>query len=152
MPVSEEVREKTVDEILQKANQRLRMELQIQPDDPLLSVLALNEELFKAYTEAIKLSLKEAQFDISAATKLEIQAAKELAGRMIDNTAGHLKDQLLEVGNTWETQFKKTADDELAKIHLAAKFAYIGAGAFALAGAIFLSMALGNFLGLVMKH
>jgi hypothetical protein len=135
-----------VDQILANANKRLRYDLQIQPDDPVLSVLALNEELFKAYMEAVKLALKEAQFEISTATRQEINEAKALSGRMIENTAGHLEKQLGKVGETWEAKFKEAAAQELAKVRQTAQFALVGGGLLLVAGGLAMGILIGNLI------
>jgi|GEM_PF-1768625 len=127
-----------IDQILAKANQKLRMELQIQADDPVLSVLALNEELLKAYTVIMKQALKEAQHEISAATRQEVQEARNLAANMISKTGDVLEKQLINVGTAWEEKFKASATQELAQIQqsgLAAKiggYCIFGAGILAL--------------------
>ena len=128
-----------IDQLLAKANQKLRLELQIQPDDPVLSLLALNEELFKAYSEMIKQALKEAQHEISAATEQEMEKATDRAAKMIANTGDVLEKQLLNAGLAWEQKFKESAAMELAKVEAASQVAKFGgyclmaAGVFALA-------------------
>ena len=152
MSTLEKPTELTIDHILAKANQRLRYDLQIQPDDPVLSVVALNEELFKAYTEAMKLALKEAQYEISATTKQEIDNTKKLAGRMIENTAGQLETQLTAVGVAWEAKFREAAAQELAKVQQIARFSLIGGGLLLVAGGMALGLTLANLFFTIKPH
>lgn len=128
-----------IDQLLAKANQKLRLELQIQPDDPVLSLLALNEELFKAYSEMLKQALKEAQHEISAATEQELEKATERAAKMIANTGDVLQQQLINAGLAWEKKFKESAAQELAQVQAASGVAKFGGYCLMAAGVLALA-------------
>lgn len=128
-----------IDQLLAKANQKLRLELQIQPDDPVLSLVALNEELFKAYAEMLKQALKEAQHEISAATEQELEKATERAAKMIANTGDVLEKQLVNAGQAWEQKFKESAAEELSKVQAASQVAKFGGYCLMAAGVLALA-------------
>jgi hypothetical protein len=131
-----------IDQLLAKANQKLRRELQIQPDDPVLSLLALNDELFKAYSEMIKQAIKEAQHEIDAKTQQDLEIATERAAKMIANTGDILEKQLVNAGLTWEQKFKESAAIELAKVQAASQVAKFGGYCLMAAGVLALAYAL----------
>lgn len=141
-----------IDHLLAKANQKLRLELQIQPDDPVLSLLAMNEELFKAYSEMIRQALREAQHEISAATHQEMEKATDRAAKMIANTGDVLEKQLVNAGLAWEQKFKESAAEELASIQEANRFGRFGGYCLLGAGLIGLAFEVSRLILLMMGY
>lgn len=133
-----------MNQIIAEANRSLPYDLQVRPDDPVLSLVALNNAMMKAYTQGIQKALEEAQHQIGAASIQEVENCKTLAGKMIDRTGEHLKEQLQEVGLAWEAKFKASASEELAKVKNAALAATIGGYALLAGGIIFFCMMLGK--------
>jgi hypothetical protein len=125
-----------IDKIRARANQSLRYENQILPDDPVLSLLALNQALFQEYLETLKLSLIEAHAAQDSAIQQHLEMAKHSTTQMIENTAGHLQAQLEQVGLEWEARFQQTAEQEVAHVQQITQLTYWGAICWFVAGAI----------------
>lgn len=122
--------------ILARVNQRLSPELKIQSDDPVLSLVALNDELLKVYLETLQNALKEAEAGIETSSRQAMDETRDLVGRMIDRTGDHLKEQLIQTGIAWEEKFKVAAAQELAAVQNAGFAAKIGGYAILLAGCL----------------
>ncbi len=129
-----------LNQIIRRTNQQLVRDLQIHPDDPILSLVALNHELLSAYTEHIQTCLKNAEHEIAALTRLEIEKAKDLTANMIERTGNHLEEQLKRVGEHWEARLKQAATQELAALQQANQAAKIGGYCLLAAGVILLAV------------
>lgn len=132
--------------LIQEVNQRLKINQKIHPDDPILATVILNQVILERYVEQLHSKLRESQLEIEAKTRQEIQEAKELAGRMIDNTGGHLEAQLQRVGEAWEAKFREAAALELEKVKASTQLAKIGGYLALLGGAILIALATGKVL------
>lgn len=135
-----------LNQVLRRTNQQLVRELQIHPDDPILALVTLNQELMSAYTTHIQACLKNAEHEIAALTRLEIEKAKDLTANMIERTGNHLEEQLKRVGEHWEAQLKQAATQELAALQQANQAAKIGGYCLLAAGVIVLAVITAQFI------
>ena len=142
----EKASELSLEHALRKANCRLPYELQIRADDPLLSVLAVNEELFNAHLAAMKQAIREAQLETEAHTLQVNQQTQAQAKRILAEMGEQLETQLQKTGEVWEQRLKDISEVELAKIRNAALYAQIGGALVLVTGAFALGLAIGNFL------
>lgn len=143
---SEKPPELTVEQILFKANRRLPYELQVRPDDPVLSVLVVNEELLNAYLVAVKKVIREAQLETETHTRQVNQQTQAQAKLILAEMGEQLEDHLQKVGDAWEKRFKTISEVELAKIRSAALYAQIGGFLVIGIGALATGLMIGNWL------
>ncbi len=142
----EKAPELSVENALRKANRRLPYELQVRPDDPLLSVLAVNEELFNAYLAAMKQAIREAQLETQAHTLQVNQQTQTQAKQILAEMGEQLESQLQKTGDIWEKRLRDISEVELAKIRNAALYAQIGGALVLVVGSLAVGLAIGNFL------
>lgn len=138
--------ELTVEHILAKANRRLPYELQVRSDDPLLSVLAINEELLNAYLVAVKQAIREAQLETETHTRQVNQRTKEQAARLLANAGEQIEAHIQKAGDAWEKRFKALSEVELFKIRAAALYAQIGGALVLAVGSLAVGLMIGNWL------
>jgi hypothetical protein len=127
---------------LLRTNHMLGYENQLRPDDPLISFVALNETLYKAYLEALKQTTSEAQAAFNAALQKELEQAKSITAEMIEQTGRHLQDQLEDVGVAWEAKFQFKVDRSIAQIQDITQLNFIGAVCWFLSGAVMMGIIL----------
>ena len=135
--------------VLLRTNHLLGYENQLRPDDPLISFVALNETLYKAYLEALNQATSEAQTCLSAALKNELALAKATTTEMIEQTGGHLQEQLEQVIEAGEARIKNTAQYEKAQLQELTQLSYIAVGFWVLSGALTMGMILFKWLGFI---
>jgi hypothetical protein len=134
--------ELAVEQILAKANRRLPYELQVRPDDPIMGVLAINEELLNAYLAAVKQALREAQLESATLSQQAAKIAEEQAKELLEKFDDHLNKRI----QNWEKQFKTQSEKELFKIRAAALYSQIGGALILAAGALATGIAIGNLI------
>jgi hypothetical protein len=127
---------------LLRANQMLGYENQLRPDDPLISFVALNETLYKAYLEALKQTTSDAQTAYSAALQKELEQAKSITTEMIEQTGRHLQDQLEHVIEAGEARIQKTAQYEKDLIQELTQLNFIGSACWFLSGVMMVGVIL----------
>jgi hypothetical protein len=141
-----------LDPLVEEVNLYLNRHQKIHKDDPILANVLINKVILDKYVKSLHDTLQKSHHEISAATGVEMNAAKELAGKMIDKTAGHLEAQLQKVGEAWEEKFRLSAQQELAKVQEATRWAQIGGAVILMAGGLTLGMCLANFFFLGKPH
>lgn len=132
---------------LLRANYMLGYENQLRPDDPLISFVALNETLYKAYLEALSQATTDTQVRFSAAIEQELTKAKSTTTDMIEQTGKHLQSQLEQVGVRWEARFQSKVEQNIAQIQHITQLNYLGAICWFLSGAVVMGTILFKLLG-----
>lgn len=132
---------------LLRANHMLGYDNQLRPDDPLISFIALNETLYKAYLEALNQAVADAQTRFSTALEQELADAKSITTEMIEQTGGHLQAQLEEVGLAWEAKFQNKVAQSIAQIQDTTQLNFLGAICWFLSGAVMMGTILFKWLG-----
>ena len=127
---------------LLKANHMLGYDNQLRPDDPLISFVALNETLYKAYLDALNQAVTDAQARFSTALEQELAQAKSATTEMIEQTGVHLQDQLEQVGVAWEAQFQNRVAQSIAQIQDITQLNFLGALCWFGSGAIMMGISL----------
>jgi hypothetical protein len=121
------------------------------PNDPILVTLTLNELILADYIERVHALLVAAQDQTSASTAQQMEAAKEIASKLITGAAGYVADQVQMAGATVQAQIldaikhESLAARQAAREATAAKRAtVIGALVAVAASALVVSLALGT--------
>jgi hypothetical protein len=138
--------ELNLEQILAKANRRLPHELKVRSDDPLLSVLAINEELLNAYLGAVKQALRETQLETETHTRQLNQHTEEQAARLLAHAGEQMEAHIRKAGEAWEKRFKAMSEVELFKIRAAALYAQIGGALVLVVGSLAAGLMIGNWL------
>ena len=125
-----------IDKIRSRANQKLQYQGQILPDDPVLSVLALNDALFQEYLETLKLSLIEAQARQDSAIQKQVDTVQSSLEHQLEKAAGYLKAEIDQAVVAGETRIQNTAQAEKAQLQQLTQLSYLGAACWFISGAI----------------
>lgn len=141
---SEKALQAQIANALLRANHMLGYENQLRLDDPMISFVALNETPYKSYLEALKQATTEAQTAFGAAQR-ELAEAKSTTAQMIEQTGGHLRDQLEAVGVAWEAKFQLQVDQSITQIQELTQLNFLGAACWFVSGAVMMGSILIRF-------
>jgi hypothetical protein len=144
-------------ELVKKANDRLPIELQVKDDDPTLCLLVIADEMLNCYIQAAQNMLIETHDQLTNNQRLEMERTKLTIERLMDQSKDKLEQQLNAVGETWETRFKQSAQEEQVKfkkaagkemetIQQTARLSIYGSGIILASGTLWLGMLLGNLI------
>jgi CHASE3 domain sensor protein len=82
------------------------------PNDPILVTLTLNELILTDYVERIDALLQAAQADTSAGTAQQLDAAREIASKLVTGVAGYVAGEVQRAGATVHAQMLETLKQE----------------------------------------
>jgi hypothetical protein len=91
------------------------------PNDPILVTLTLNELILADYVERVHALLVAAQEETSAGTTQQLEAAREIASKLVTGVAGYVAEQVHQAGATLRAEIIETMKQESRAARQAAR-------------------------------
>lgn len=136
-----------IEKVRSLANQKLNFTAQIAPDDPVLTVLALNDALFNEYLEALNLSLIDAQAKQDSATQKYMEGVKRTFEHKLEKAAGYLKAEIEQVAVAGEASIRNMAQYEKSLFQELTQLNFLGSVCWFVSGAVMMGTILLKWLG-----
>ena len=141
-----------VEKLVAEANQHLKLQQKIHPDDPLLSAVTLQNVLLQAQMDFLNRKMEENLHLFNAASEQQIEQAKQVAASLITNAGNHIEQQLNQAAQHWETRLKTAGQQVEADLRQTAWIAKFGGYLLLAAGTIAFGLALGTLLWPILPH
>jgi len=135
-----------VEKLVAEANQHLKLQQKIHPEDPLLSAVTLQNVLLQAQVDFLNRKMEEQLHLFDAASEQQIKRAKQVAASLITNAGNHIEQQLDKAAKRWETRLKTAGQQMEADLRQTAWIVKLGGYLLLAAGTIAFGLALGTLL------
>lgn len=97
-----------------------RHNVRLGPDDPILITVTLNELILAEYIEHVNVLIERAENQASVGAAQQVEAAKELASKLVTGAGVYVSDQLKAAGQVVQTQLLDMIGREIEKAREAA--------------------------------
>lgn len=141
-----------IEKLVAEANQHLKLQQKIHPEDPLLSAVTLQNVLLQAQVDFLSQKMEEQLHLFNAASEQHIEQAKQVSASLISNAGNHLEAQLNQAAEQWETRLKAAGEQAEASLKQTAIVAKLGGFLLLGAGTLAFGLVFSNLLWQVLHH
>lgn len=138
-----------IDKIRSIANQKLHYSAQIKPDDPVLSVLVINDALFQDALETLVQTITDLQAQQNIAIQKQVEMVNLSFEDKLEKSADYLKCEVEKAIEAGQANIQSTARYEIAQMQQVTQISYLGAAFWFASGAATIGTIIFKILGLV---
>jgi hypothetical protein len=124
-----------IEKIRSIANQKLHYSAQIKPDDPVLSVLIINDALFQDALETLVQTMSDLQAQQNSAIQKQVDMVNLSFEHKLVKSADYLKREVEKAIEAGQASIQSTARYEIAQMQQVTQISYIGAAFWFASGA-----------------
>jgi len=141
-----------IEKLVAEANQHLKLQQKIHPEDPLLAAVSLQNVMLQAQVDFLNKKMEENLHLFNAASELQVEQAKQVAASLITSAGNHIEQQLDKAAQQWESRLNETAQKTVASLGQTALVAKMGGLLLFAAGCIAFGVAISHFLLQILPH